>query len=158
MTNDTPNPELPIVIRELRPEDVEAIAALERLVFPDPWPRQAFEEQLASPDWGGLVAVAGPEIIAYACYLIVAQESHLANIAVSPPWRRKSVANQLMQRILGVITERHCEMLLLEVRISNAAAIAFYRKFGFEPLYRRRNYYRRPVEDAQVMVKYLTRH
>lgn len=156
MTSDTPNPDPAITLRELRRDDLDAVAALERLVFPDPWPRQAFEEQLASPDWGGLVAMAGSEIVAYACYLIVAQESHLANIAVAPAWRRKSVANRLMQRILDLITERQCEMLLLEVRISNAAAIAFYQKFGFEPLYRRRNYYRRPVEDAQVMVKYLT--
>ncbi|MEW6051243.1 MAG: ribosomal protein S18-alanine N-acetyltransferase [Candidatus Zixiibacteriota bacterium] len=157
MNSETDRAEPAITIRYLGPQDIDTVLAMERLVFPDPWPREAFEEQLESPDWGGLVAECRGEIIGYACYLIVAQEAHLANIAVAPAWRRKSVANRLMQRILDIVNEHRCEMLLLEVRISNAAAIAFYTKFGFEQLYRRRNYYRRPIEDAQVMVRYLTR-
>ncbi len=156
MTRDTKPDELIIVIRELTGADVDQVLALEKDIFPDPWPRSAFEEQLSGPQWGGIVAEHEGRVIGYACYLIVSTESHLTNIAVDPRHRRKSVAKRLLTRILEIVNERQCEMLLLEVRTSNHAAITFYERFGFEMLYRRPNYYRRPVEDALVMVRHLT--
>jgi ribosomal-protein-alanine N-acetyltransferase len=156
LTNDTKSDELSVLVRELNDSDIDQVVSLEKDIFPDPWPRSAFEEQLRGPQWGGIVAEQGGRLIGYACYLIVATESHLTNIAVDPQQRRKSVAKRLLSRILEIVSERQCEMLLLEVRTSNHAAITFYERFGFEMLYRRPNYYRRPVEDALVMVRHLT--
>ncbi len=143
------------VVRAMTDADIDAVTALEVLIFPDPWPRSAFVEQLKDDTWGALVAEADGQIIGYACYLLAHNESHLTNIGVVPDWRRKSVARQLLERILGIVTERGCDILLLEVRPSNADARAFYAKHGFRELYRRPNYYRRPVEDALVLVRYL---
>lgn len=143
------------VIRPMTDADIDTVAALEELIFPDPWPRAAFVEQLKDDTWGAIVADVDGQIIGYACYLLVHNESHLTNIGVGPVWRRKSVARKLLERILRVVTERGCDILLLEVRPSNEDAKAFYAKHGFRELYRRPNYYRRPVEDALVMVRYL---
>ena len=41
--------------------------------------------------------------------------------------------------------------LTLEVRASNAPAIALYRKHGFQAVGQRRNYYQKPDEDALLM-------
>lgn len=142
-------------IRPMEMGDIEHILELEKQIFTDPWPRSAFVEQLNAPYWGAFVADEGGKVIGYACYLIVADESHLTNIAVDPAHRRKSVAKLLLDSILQVVHEHTCTLLLLEVRPSNAEARAFYEKHGFEPLYRRPNYYRRPVEDALVMVRHL---
>ena len=143
------------VIRPMTDADIDAVAALEELIFPDPWPRAAFVEQLKDDTWGAIVAEVDGQIVGYACYLLVHNESHLTNLGVEPAWRRKSVARKLLERILGIVTERGCDILLLEVRPSNEDAKAFYAKHGFRELYRRPNYYRRPVEDALVMVRYL---
>lgn len=143
------------VIRPMTEADIEVVAALEALIFPDPWPRAAFVDQLKDDNWGALVAESDGQIIGYACYLLVHNESHLINIGIEQAWRRKSVARRLLEHILRIIAERGCEILLLEVRPSNVEARAFYANHGFRELYRRPNYYRRPVEDALVMVRYL---
>lgn len=143
------------IIRAMTAADIDRIMELERLIFADPWPRSAFIEQLKGPYWGGFVVEINGIIVGYGCYLMVADESHLTNIAVDPTYRRKSVAKLLLERILRVVTEHDCTLILLEVRPSNVEARAFYEKYGFETLYRRPNYYRRPVEDALVMVRHL---
>jgi ribosomal-protein-alanine N-acetyltransferase len=138
--------------------DIDTILEMEKVVFSDPWPRTAFVEQLKGPYWGALVAESDRQIIGYACYLIVADESHLTNVAVDPAWRRKSVAKLLLERILEIVADFDCTLILLEVRPSNNEARGFYEKYGFDLLYRRPNYYRRPIEDALVMVRHLTDH
>lgn len=144
-----------LIIRPMEVADIDRVLQLEKEIFPDPWPRTAFVEQLSGPYWGAFVGEEDATVIGYACYMIVADESHLTNIAIAPGYRRKSVAKLLLDRILQVVRGHECTLLLLEVRPSNAEARAFYDKHGFAPLYRRPNYYRRPVEDAIVMVRYL---
>lgn len=146
-----------ITYRAMTEPDILAVVALEKAVFPDPWPRSAFVDVVTAPGWGGLVAEIDGTVVGYACYLIVDVEAHLTNIAVAPEHRRKSVARHLLERILSVADGQLCEFILLEVRPSNHEALAFYRKHGFKVLYQRPNYYRRPVEDAIVMVKYFDR-
>jgi len=148
-----------LVIRPFRSSDIRTVVSLEREVFPDPWPRSAFEDILRESGWYAVVAETDTgEIAGYACYLIIGPEGHLANIAVAPPFRRKSVAKRLLDNILNAVEESACEYLLLEVRPSNTNALAFYEKQGFALLYRRPNYYSRPVEDAIVLVRYLKSH
>ena len=133
--------------------DIETVTALEAEIFPDAWPRSAFEDIIDEDTWSALVAERGGEIIGYGCYLVVLDEAHLANIAVMPSYRRKSVAKHILNHILGDIKQKHCRIILLEVRVSNDGARAFYERFGFEELYRRKGYYRDPVEDALVMAR-----
>ncbi|UCE23243.1 MAG: ribosomal protein S18-alanine N-acetyltransferase [Candidatus Zixiibacteriota bacterium] len=151
------NPEIRMKIREFTLDDIPKVLRLERVIFPDPWSAAAFKEQVAGEGWGGIVAESDDEIIGYACYYIVANESHLTNMAVDPKYRRKSVAKRLLDNILQVVTEGGCEYIFLEVRPSNSGAIAFYEKCRFEVLYRRPNYYRQPVEDALVMGRHIAK-
>ena len=137
--------------------DLNTIVLMEAEIFSDCWSRQSFEEILEHEAWQAIVAEHEGRIIGYACWMISVNEAHLANIAVDPAFRRKSVARRLLGHILKAVGERDCEYLLLEVRQSNEAAIVFYVGHGFELLYRRPGYYRHPVEDALVMVYYLKR-
>lgn len=142
------------LIRKMTPADIPVVVAMEKEIFPDPWSENIFTEQLEEPNWGALVAESQSGIIGYACYYVAIQESHLTNIATLPEYRRKSVAKQLLENILTIVTEKGCEFLLLEVRPSNTAAIEFYKRYGFKYLYSRPGYYQKPKEDAWVMVKY----
>ncbi|MEK7775535.1 MAG: ribosomal protein S18-alanine N-acetyltransferase [Candidatus Zixiibacteriota bacterium] len=142
------------ILRRMSAEDVPRLCELEEQIFPDPWPHQAFLEQLQGDEWGGFVAENNGVVTGYACYYLSPPEAHLTNIAIDPEWRRKSIAKRLLECVFEVVKEASCEFLLLEVRSSNDGAIAFYERHEFRELYRRKNYYRRPVEDALVMVKY----
>ncbi len=146
--------EIKYEIRELKSSDISDILAIESDSFPDPWPKTAFEEIIRQPGHGGLVVVSDLKLVAYACYLIIEHESHLTNLAVVHSFRRKSIASGLLEHILDIVRKKGCEHILLEVRPQNKSAIAFYENAGFKLLYSRPNYYRNPVEDAQVMVYY----
>ncbi len=155
MTEETSSSMAVSVLRDMTPEDIGAVYALELEIFPDAWPRAAFDEIFIEDAWGATVAEVDGEIVGYACHMIVAGEAHLANMAVAPAWRRKLVAKQLLDRILKFALDDACGIILLEVRPSNEAARRFYEKAGFLALYRRPGYYRHPVEDAVVMVRHL---
>ncbi|MDZ4723654.1 MAG: ribosomal protein S18-alanine N-acetyltransferase [candidate division Zixibacteria bacterium] len=144
-----------VSIRGMVEADISTVAKLEREIFSDAWPEQSFHEISEDSDWGGLVAEADGSIVAYACYLIVLDELHLANIAVSAAFRRKSVAKHLLEHILSMAREHKCETIILEVRPSNTDAQLFYEKYGFSLLYRRPKYYHNPIEDALVMTRTL---
>lgn len=155
MSSDAGESKKIMVLRDMAEKDLDTVLQIENEVFPDPWPRSAFADQLSGDGWGALVAESDGEIIGYGCYFMVDIEAHLTNIAVRPDYRRKSVAKTLLNTILERATDAGCQYLILEVRKSNAVARTFYEKRGFRILYRRPNYYRRPVEDAVVMVYYL---
>ncbi|HWR83021.1 MAG TPA: ribosomal protein S18-alanine N-acetyltransferase [Candidatus Deferrimicrobium sp.] len=156
MNDVTDSSDTGVQIRQMAEADLREVLSLERQTFSDPWPQSAFEEQLSGGGWGALVALAQRQIIGYACYLIVDCEAHITNLAVHPDFRRKSVASRLLENILQLVQQRGCEYLLLEVRPGNEGARAFYERHGFTTLYRRRQYYRSPVEDALVLVRYLS--
>lgn len=158
MSNVSQNKRTDIIIREMQPTDVDRILELERLIFPDPWPRSAFTEQVSGDGWGGFVATVQGKIVGYLCTLIADTEAHITNIAVLPEYRRHGIASLLLKPFLTLVSSSRVEYILLEVRASNREAQAFYERHGFRYLYRRNKYYRRPIEDALVLVRDITPH
>jgi len=140
-------------IRPMRVADLKEVGKLENGIFSDPWPEDAFEEYLDQLDGIGWVATDQCRIIGYACCGLDSNQCHVTNLAVASDCRRKSVAKRLMDCILTLARERECELVYLEVRISNEAARRFYETLGFETVDRRIRYYEHPVEDALIMVR-----
>ena len=128
------------------------VAALEKVCFPaDPWSEELFRSALDNPAVAILLAQgADGSILGYAVLSVVLDEGNLDNIAVAPDRRRQGVADALLSILTGFGRE-HLSALLLEVRASNAPAIALYEKHGFVPVGRRKNYYDAPKEDAILM-------
>lgn len=128
------------------------VAALERLCFPaDPWSPETFMAALENPSTAILLAQGGDgAVLGYAVLSAVLDEGNLDNIAVAPGCRRRGVADALLSALTGFGRE-NLSALMLEVRASNAPAIALYEKHGFVPVGRRKNYYDAPREDAILM-------
>jgi ribosomal-protein-alanine N-acetyltransferase len=76
---------------------------------------------------------------------------HVLNVATHPDWRRQGVAEKLMAEVIALARTKDVRHLLLEVRRSNANALALYRKLGFYAMGLRKNYYP-DQEDAVEMV------
>ena len=77
----------------------------------------------------------------------------MMNVAVHPDHRRKGVAEALILALVEELKAMDSHCLTLEVRASNAPAIALYEKLGFFEIGRRKNYYRNPREDALILRK-----
>ncbi len=96
---------------------------------------------------------AAGDVLGYAGLLVAADEGYITNVAVFPEQRRRGIAGQLLQVFLNFAEANHLAFLTLEVRPSNAAAIALYQGFGFQEAGRRKNYYDLPKEDALILTQ-----
>ena len=142
-----------IEIRTMELQDVPQIAELEKVCFSDPWSEKSIVSELDNPLSCWLVAVSGEQVVGYVGSQTVLDGSDMMNIAVSPDFRRKGIAESLIEALISFLHERGSRCLILEVRASNVPAIALYGKLGFLEIGRRRNYYRNPKEDALILRK-----
>lgn len=90
-------------------------------------------------------------VAAYADLWLIADEGQLANIAVHPSARGLGYGETLLRTAMEALFHDGCRSVFLEVRLSNAAAIALYEKLGYEKTAIRKGYYSQPVEDAYIM-------
>ena len=137
-------------------DHLEELEKLERICFSRPWSRKMLAGELENQCAAFLVAedsVSG-RVLGYAGLMVVADEGYITNVAVFPEYRRQGIAAQILQVFLQFAAANHLAFLTLEVRPSNAAAIALYQGFGFEEVGRRKNYYDLPKEDALILTKY----
>jgi len=79
------------------------------------------------------------------------EEVEILDLAVDPALRRQGYAAFLLRNFLKDASRSPAKKVFLEVRESNAAAIALYQKFGFQISGRRPNYYRNPEENALLL-------
>jgi ribosomal-protein-alanine N-acetyltransferase len=115
------------------------------------WTPSEFELQMG--DVSGWVIGDSQILFGFLAFRTInaAAEMELLNLAVGPNWRRKGCASVLLNAALSECRGRAMQVVFLEVRESNARAIAFYKKHGFEQSGRRPNYYRNPTEAALTM-------
>lgn len=143
------------VIHEMAREHLSQILAIERAAYPAPWSETAFSNEMTSDVSVTIVAVAGKSVAGFLVGWIVADQVHVANIAVEAGHRRRGIGNGMMAWLLEEAVRRGCATCTLEVRESNQAARRMYGRLGFRSVALRKSYYSNPVEDAVVMVKTL---
>ena len=142
-------------LRRLSIHDLDAIVAIENAVYPTPWSRSMFAGELAKPSslsLGAFDAEAGG-LVAYLIVSRYVDAWHIMNVAVHPEYRRQGVASRLLDELFELTSGDPRRGYTLEVRVSNATAIALYERFGFEPSGVRRGYYTDNREDALIMWK-----
>lgn len=132
--------------------DLPALAALEAAAFPDPgspaWSRELLASELAQATALMLVAVAeepsppGSEgVLGYATFRRVGHESELLRVAVAPEARDRGIGRRLVETGLARLREAGVTTCFLEVRPTNAPALALYDRLGFARISRRRRYF-----------------
>ena len=132
---------------------ISQIAALERQCFSSPWSETMLADALFDPQASFIVAEDGEgNILGYAGLHVVLDEGYIDNVAVEPDARRHGVASALLD-VFCRFGQANLAFLTLEVRASNAPAIALYEKHGFVRAGLRKNYYQAPREDAVIMTK-----
>ena len=144
------------VVEPMRRRHVRSVVRIEEQAYPRPWTSGLFLSELAQGDARTyLVATVDGRVVGYGGVMYVLPDAHVTTIAVDPSFRRGRVASVLLLHLVRDAIERGATALTLEVRVSNEAAQALYRRFGFAPAGARRDYYpadqHGPAEDALVM-------
>ena len=137
----------------MREAHVAAVAEIEKLCFSDPWSENSVRYELTNPLSFWLVALEGDRVAGYVGSQTVLDEADMMNIAVHPDFRRRGIAQSLVEGLVANLAEKNVRCLTLEVRASNAPAISLYEKLSFAQVGRRPNYYRNPREDALILRK-----
>ena len=141
-------------ITEMQEKHLPALAELEKQCFHAPWSEKMLREELG----GGifLVAEQDGEVQGYVGCQTVLDEGYITNVAVSPDFRRRGAARRLIAELIARAKEKGLAFVTLEVRESNAPAIALYTGAGFASVGKRKNFYSNPTENAVLMTISLT--
>ena len=142
-----------MILETMNAAHVGQIAALEKICFSDPWSERSIASELDNNLAFWLVAVEGETVAGYIGSQTVMEETDMMNVAVHPDFRRQGIAEALVNGLVEHLKAMGSRCLTLEVRASNAPAIALYEKLGFTEIGRRKNYYRNPREDALILRK-----
>ena len=142
-----------MIIETMNASHVAQIAELEKICFSDPWSEKSIASELNNALALWLVANEGEQVAGYIGSQTVMDESDMMNVAVHPDFRRKGIAESLVNALVAELKAKESRCLTLEVRASNTPAITLYKKLGFSEIGRRKNYYRNPREDALILRK-----
>ncbi len=136
-------------IRPLAYGDLPQVIAIERRAFPTPWSLAMFVLELSKPSGVCLAAIHDQRVVGYLICSRYADVWHLMNVAVDPSLQRHGYASAMLEEMLRRAGPD--QPFTLEVRTSNASAIALYERFGFRSAGTRPRYYHDTGEDAMIM-------
>ncbi|HZP68029.1 MAG TPA: ribosomal protein S18-alanine N-acetyltransferase [Rudaea sp.] len=139
-------------LRAMRAEDLDQVASIEIGAYEFPWTHAIFRDCLRA-GYGCWVLAQGAEIVGYGVLTTGGGEAHVLNVCVARDHQGMGHGKRLMRRLVDLARWHRAERVFLEVRPSNARAIALYDQLGFNEIGRRPNYYpaKRGREDAIVM-------
>ena len=142
-------------IVDVSAEHIRQIEEIERDCFSRPWTAEQLKSQMSDAQHEFIAAVSDGRVLGYVGLMYVLDEGYISNVAVHPDARRQGIGDTLIDALAAKAAELELAFLTLEVRESNAPAIALYAKHGFHPVGKRKNYYAAPKEDAVFMTCYL---
>lgn len=148
---------VPIRIRRMEVEDLPQVFALDQRSFSLPWPERSFRFELENNEvsrcWVAelLDEGASPLVVGMIVVWLIADEVHVATLAVAPEYHRQGIARRLLAHTLIDAYHSGASSSFLEVRRGNLPAIGMYQQFGYREVSVRRNYYKDNGEDALLM-------
>jgi ribosomal-protein-alanine N-acetyltransferase len=133
-------------LRPLSVADLDAVMAIEQRAYEFPWTKGIFRDCLRVGYCCWCYENEGC-IEGYGVMSVAAGESHILNLTVRPESQRRGVGRKLMTHFLQLARRHNADVVMLEVRPTNQAAIALYQQCGFNEIGVRRNYY--PAENGR---------
>jgi len=131
--------------------DLNQIESLEKECIPyAPWNLRMLADSFLKESFFGYLDEEEGQIVAYGGMDCVLDEAELLLIATNEMYRRCGRGSKILSLLTEEAKNRGVKRIFLEVRVSNAEAMALYLKNGFKGAYCRPRYYP-DGEDALVM-------
>lgn len=135
-----------IELRPMTAQDINAVMEVEKSVYPYPWTKGIFADCLRV-NYECWVATVENDIIAHAVLSVAAGESHILNLAVGKGYQKQGIGKQLLKHMVGIARIKSVDIIMLEARPSNVAAIQLYEAIGFNEIGIRKGYY--PADNGK---------
>ena len=143
-----------ILIRQGNASDAAAIAALEEECFSMPHSTDQLIREFNDNLHSAFVAEWHGQIAGFAGITVIADEGYIGNVAVKKEFRRRGIADRLMNALDGLAEKDQLRFISLEVREGNKTALALYEKHGYTLQGCMKNYYTAPAENALIYTKF----
>lgn len=150
--------EPPPSIRVMVHDDLKQTSDIERRSYDFPWSHGVFRDCLLA-GYNCIVIERVDFVVGYAILSIAAGEAHILNLCVDPNYRHLRYGERLLDEVLLRARRADVKQIFLEVRPSNTAALALYKKKDFHQITQRPAYYQAKDgrEDAAVLCKVLNK-
>ena len=147
-----------VILRTMTYTDLKHVMEVELQAYPHPWTIGIFRDCIRV-GYNCWVATIDEQIVGYGIVMLAAGEAHVLNLCVSPQYQRRGLGRKILGHLMQRAQMAEIDMILLEVRRSNQAAIDLYHSEGFHELGVRNNYYPADQgrEDAIILARYLAR-
>jgi ribosomal-protein-alanine N-acetyltransferase len=137
----------------MTPGDVDAVAALEAAAFTRGWSPAAFHRELTTNGAARYLVLedARARILAFGGLWLMLDEAHIVTVAVDESLRKMGYGRTVVDGLVRLAQGLGMANATLECRVSNEAARALYRDYGFYEVGARKAYYADNSEDAVIM-------
>ena len=143
--------EISVHIRWMIRRDMAEVLEIEKSSFEFPWSEEDFIRCLRQRNCIGMVAEYDERVVGFMIYELHKNQLHVLNFAVRPDVRRRGVGEQMVNKLVGKLSQQRRNRVVLEIRETNLAAQMFFRSLDFRAVSVLRDYYDDTVEDAYVM-------
>lgn len=148
---DHDNEKIDVHIRWMIRRDMPETLEIEGLSFEFPWTEEDFVRCLRQRNCIGMVAEYDERVVGFMIYELRNDQLHVLNFSVRPDVRRRGVGMQMVNKLVGKLSQQRRNRITLEIRETNLAAQMFFKNLGFRAVSVLRDYYDGTVEDAYVM-------
>ena len=138
-------------IRWMIRRDMPEVLAIENESFEFPWLEEDFIRCLRQRNCIGMVAEFDEQVVGFMIYELHKSRLHILNFAVAADFRRRGVAQQMVDKLISKLSPQRRTRIMLEVRETNLAAQLFFRARGFRAVSVLRDFYEDTTEDAYLM-------
>lgn len=141
-----------MIIRKANLDDVEAIVSLDQEVLQTNWHEKLYAESIVLKDTQSLVLDHEGRLIGFLIYRNIGGDFEIIQLALNKAYQRQGLASMMIDYMIQDAQSSHIEFIYLEVEMDNLPALNLYKKYGFEAIHQRKNYYGHG-QDAIVMRK-----
>lgn len=138
-------------IRWMIRRDMPEVLNIEQSSFEFPWSEEDFIRCLRQRNCIGMVAEYDEKVVGFMIYELHKDQLHVLNFSVRPDVRRSCIGMQMINKLIGKLSQQRRNRIVLEIRETNLAAQMFFRNLGFKAVAVLRDYYDDTTEDAYVM-------
>ena len=143
--------EINVHIRWMIRRDMPEVLSIEKSSFEFPWLEEDFVRCLRQRNCIGMVAEYDERVVGFMIYELHKDQLHVLNFSVRPDIRRRGVGMQMVNKLIGKLSQQRRNRINLEIRETNLAAQMFFKNLDFRAISLLRDYYDDTVEDAYLM-------